>query len=74
MAKVPDTKENLMKCICGKCPTHDQCMKDKMEGLFCARGTSTCELNKQGCICGTCPLYAEFKLDSMYYCESGAAE
>ena len=74
MAKVPDTKENLMKCICGSCPSHDQCMKDKMEGLFCARGKASCEFDKQGCICGTCPLTPEFGLDKMYYCETGAAE
>ena len=74
MAKVPDTKENLMKCICGSCPSHDQCMKDKMEGLFCARGKASCEFDKQGCICCTCPLTPEFGLDKMYYCETGAAE
>jgi hypothetical protein len=74
VAKVPDTQESMMKCICGSCPTYDQCMKDKMEGLFCAKGVTTCELNKQGCICATCPLTPEFGLDKLYYCETGAAE
>ena len=74
MAKVPDTKENMMKCICGECPSHDQCMKDKMEGFFCARAKSTCEVTRNGCVCGGCPLTPEYSLDKTYYCETGAAE
>lgn len=74
MAKVADTQENLMKCICKGCPSHNQCMKDKMHGLFCARVKTDCEFAKNGCICGSCPLASEFKLDKMYYCEIGAAE
>ena len=74
MAKVPDTKESMMKCVCGGCPSHDQCMKDKMEGLFCAKGKSSCPVTRNGCICGGCPLTAEYDLDKMYYCEIGAAE
>lgn len=54
--------------------THDQCMKDKMEGLFCARMKTSCELAKNGCICGACPVASEYKLDKMYYFEIGAAE
>jgi hypothetical protein len=45
-----------------------------MEGLFCARAKTACELMKNGCICGACPLTAEYSLDKMYYCEIGAAE
>lgn len=74
MAKVADTPENLKKCICGGCPTHNPCMKENMEGFFCARGKSTCELTKNGCLCGACPLASEYRLDKMYYCEIGAAE
>lgn len=73
MAKVPDTMENLKKCICGGCPTHNKCMKDRMHGLFCARGVTDCELTKSGCMCGSCPLASDYKLDKMYYCEIGAA-
>ena len=72
--KVPDTKENLMKCICGKCPTHNACMKERMQGLFCARGKSDCELTRAGCICGECPISTEYRLSGTYYCELGAAE
>jgi len=74
MTKVPDTEETLKKCICGGCPTHNQCMKEKMQGLFCARGKTDCEITKNGCICGACPLASEYRLDKMYYCEIGAAE
>lgn len=70
--KVPDTQENLMKCICGKCPTYTNCMKDKMEGLFCGREKSSCDVEKAGCICGQCPLFLEYKLENFYYCLSGA--
>jgi len=74
MAKVADTPENLQKCSCRGCPSHNQCMKDKMQGLFCARMKTDCELTKNGCICGACPVASEYKLDKMYYCEIGAAE
>lgn len=74
MGKVADTPENMKKCICGGCPSHNQCMKDKMQGLFCARVKTDCELAKNGCLCGACPLASEHRLDKMYYCELGAAE
>ncbi|MBE0429322.1 MAG: DUF2769 domain-containing protein [Thermoleophilia bacterium] len=70
--KVPDTKENLEKCICMGCPTHNDCMKERMQGLFCSRGKSDCELDKQGCICGECPVKSEYMLAGMYFCVNGA--
>ncbi|MCP8323070.1 MAG: DUF2769 domain-containing protein [Candidatus Methylarchaceae archaeon HK02M2] len=72
--KVPDNKENLMKCICTNCPTHNDCMKERKQGLFCARVKSDCDLERQGCICGQCPISSEYRLSKMYYCEIGAAE
>lgn len=74
MATVPETEENLKKCICGACPSYDDCMKGKSEGLYCAGGKSGCEIAKNGCVCGGCPLASEYNLGKMYYCESGAAE
>jgi hypothetical protein len=74
MAKVANTPENMQKCICGGCPSHNQCMKDKKQGLFCAEGKTDCELARSGCICGACPVASEHKLEKMYYCEIGAAE
>lgn len=76
MPKVADTQENMMKCICGKCPTYIavDCPKSKMEGLYCAKGKTACELQELGCICGTCPVHSENKLTSGYFCTKGAAE
>ena len=74
ITKVVDTTENLQKCICRGCPSYDQCMKDKMQGLLCAKGKTDCDLAKNGCLCGACPVASENKLDEMYYCEIGAAE
>jgi hypothetical protein len=74
MAKIPDTQENIQKCICGGCPSYSQCMRGKDEILYCARAKSHCEIVKSGCLCGACPLTPEFDLDKMYYCEIGAAE
>ncbi|MBU1670862.1 MAG: DUF2769 domain-containing protein [Actinobacteria bacterium] len=71
---VPDTQENMMKCICMTCPTHNQCMKEKMEGFFCAKGKATCEFEKVSCVCATCPIYSEFSLGDSFYCEMGAAQ
>ena len=71
---VQDTKENATKCICATCPTKNQCMKDKMEWFFCARGKSACEGDRKGCFCGGCPVSRENKLKGMYYCFEGRAE
>jgi hypothetical protein len=74
MGKVPNTQENMEKCICDGCPSYNQCMKDKDEGFYCAEDKSACEFDKSGCLCGMCPLTAEFALEKMYYCETGAEE
>ncbi len=69
--KVPNTGENLKKCICPRCPSYTECMKSGMEGLFCARGKSGCELDRLGCICGQCPVQSEHLLVGGYYCAMG---
>lgn len=70
---VEDSQDNLKKCICMNCPSHNECMKGNMEGLFCARDKSTCDFNQQGCICGECPITTDNQLSSSYYCDSGDA-
>jgi len=72
MAKVPDTPENSQKCICGDCPSYNQCMKDKGELLYCAGKKSECDFERKGCLCGMCPLTPEFGLEKTYYCATGA--
>lgn len=74
MAKVSDTEENMKKCICGQCPSYNQCMNDKNEGLYCARGESVCQFEENGCLCGSCPVASEFRLDQTYFCSTGKAE
>lgn len=74
MARIPDTPENVNKCICGGCPSYDDCMRENDEMLYCARKKSACEVPRNGCLCGACPLAGEFDLDKMYYCMIGPAE
>ncbi len=71
--KVPDTKENFDMCICLNCPTHNSCMKEKTEKLFCAKGKSACEITRQGCICGECPVASQYRLNKLYFCDEGQA-
>jgi len=67
--KPENTKDNLMKCTCGSCPLYSECNKSKMEGLFCARTISTCDMdNTKMCICGNCPIYSENDLSGGYFC------
>ena len=73
MAKIADSEENLKKCICTGCPSYTECMKDKIQELFCAKGKTDCEPTRNGCLCGACPVASENRLDKMYYCQIGAA-
>ncbi len=70
---VPDTAENEARCICPGCPTHDRCMKEREECLFCARGTSSCGVERRGCICGECQVKAGYRFPRLYFCDTGAA-
>jgi hypothetical protein len=72
--KVPDTEDNLKKCICMSCPSYNDCMNKGMEGLFCARGKTDCDLKRQGCICPKCPVSREYQLFGGYYCAIGGWE
>lgn len=69
---VPDTPENLGKCICGDCPTYNDCMLGGSEGLYCGRGQTGCDLTRRGCICDECPVRGEYGLRRMYFCVVGA--
>lgn len=69
---IPDTPEMLQRCICGGCPSYNQCMQDNQEGLYCARSKSECEFERSGCICGVCPLASEYDLDQLFYCATRA--
>ena len=67
------TEENKAKCICGGCPSYNDCMKEGRQGLFCGMGKSSCEVEKKGCLCMDCPVYSENSLQGGYFCLTGLA-
>jgi len=72
-AELKKTVSSLMaRCICGKCPTYNDCMKNKKEALYCALGKSACAITKKACLCPTCPVTAMLGLKHGYYCIKGS--
>jgi len=69
--KVPMTEENMMKCICGDCPTFKQ--SDMRDGTYCSMGKSEQKPEMAGCDCLSCAVYAEYELEGAYFCIHGAA-
>lgn len=76
MTKLDDTEENSRRCICPECPTFlaDECPKEKMEGLYCAKGRSGCDMVRKGCVCGNCSVWKESNLSKGYFCINGEAK
>jgi aldose sugar dehydrogenase len=70
MGKVTDTHENMVKCICGDCPSKPG---DDM-GLYCAKGKSPKTVRRRGCVCGDCAVLREYGLTKGYYCDEGVTE
>lgn len=68
MAKVPDTPENMSRCICGDCPSYPG-----DGGFFCATGKSATEVRRRGCMCADCMNFKDYGLADGYYCADGAA-
>lgn len=71
---VPDTEENVKRCLCPGCSTYNLCMKNNKDTLFCSRGKTECNFKNKGCPCSGCLVWAEYRLDEFYYCERGAAK
>jgi hypothetical protein len=69
MSKVPDTPENMARCLCGDCPSYP-----KEGGFFCAKGKSAKEISQRGCLCGDCPNFRDYDLAEGYFCAAGMAE
>ncbi len=70
--RVPNTKENMAKCICYNCPTFiDSSLKG---GFFCSVGKSERIPEMKGCICGSCPVYPMYRMTGGYFCSLGAHE
>jgi hypothetical protein len=70
MGKVPDTEENMAKCLCRECPSKP---KDDMD-FYCAKGKSPDSVRRRGCACGDCPLWPGYGLTKGYYCDEGVTE
>lgn len=70
--RVADTPENLRICMkhCGTCPSLPF---PPGPFLFCARGCSTENISKKSCNCPTCPIYNKYRLQNLYFCETGKA-
>ncbi len=68
--EVPNTQENMSKCICGRCPSYIQ----GDTGAFCMTGASDKGPSQKGCFCGGCEIWSEFSLSGEgYYCINGKA-
>lgn len=67
MAEVEDTQEKFDICMqnCGTCPSYPAV---EGEALYCARGASDQEVEREGCNCPDCPVWAEYGLTKTYYC------
>lgn len=69
MAKVPDTPENMSRCICGTCPSFPG-----DGGFYCAKGKSANTVNRRGCLCSGCANFVDYDLKDGYFCAAGAGE
>jgi len=62
----------MARCICGKCPTYNDCTRGKKEILFCVNGKTGCAMTKKACLCPACPVTAILGLKHGYYCIRGS--
>ena len=69
VSHVPDTPENVERCICPECPSFPG-----VGILYCARGQSEQPVRERGCICPECQNFKEFDLQDEYYCVEGRAK
>ena len=69
--KMVESKKKL--CVCGGCPTYNDCARKKKELLFCALGKSqVCITEERGCICPSCPLTEQMGLKNQFFCTRGS--
>ncbi len=67
MVQIPYTEENIIKCLCKKCPSYPH--KCSGEVLYCSRGSTLLEVRENGCLCKSCSVYFEYKLEGHYFCD-----
>ena len=69
--KMTEDKKKL--CICGGCPTYNDCAKNNNELLYCALDkSSTCITEELGCICPSCPVTEMMGLVKEFFCTRGS--
>lgn len=73
VANVSDSVENAAKCRCNSCLTYraTPCPAEQGEGLYCARGKTSCPLPAKGCRCGGCPVAGASHLGGGFFCIKG---
>ena len=71
--KMKAVEMNKSLCICGGCPSYNDCAKEKGEALYCSLGASpTCITNASVCICAGCPVTPKMGLKNQYFCTKGS--
>ena len=67
--------EQKDRCVCGVCPTYNECMREKGEIFYCITGRSpVCTFEKKGCICPACPVTTALGLRKAYFCIRGSEQ
>ncbi|MCX6691531.1 MAG: DUF2769 domain-containing protein [Methanoregula sp.] len=67
--------EQKDRCVCGGCPTTNECMREKGEIFYCITGRSpVCTFEKKGCICPACPVTTSLGLRKAYFCIRGSEQ
>ncbi|MGB7787178.1 DUF2769 domain-containing protein [Methanoregula sp.] len=75
IAEDPVIAEDRKRCICGPCPSYNECMRAEGGLLFCITGkTGDCTFGMKGCSCPVCPVWKARSLRKAYCCIRGSAE
>ncbi len=79
MAKMTDEEKmkaigaNKALCICGGCPSYNDCAKESGELLYCSLGASpNCIKEAPVCICSGCPVTSKMGLKNLNFCIKGS--
>jgi hypothetical protein len=67
--------EQKDRCVCGGCPTYNECMREKGEIFYCITGRSpVCTFEKKACICPMCPVKVTLGLQKSYFYVRGSEQ
>ncbi len=66
---VPNTPENMNKCIYGTCPTFKG--SPLTGGFFCSVGKAKEPVKKAGGVCGKCSVHSKYELKGGTFCVKG---